>query len=102
MNSSAKAHRVAVGFCLGIDRESSIMTFMNIEALIDELEEEAIEDALRMSDEQKLLAGARLFEYACAITLSGIKADHPDWTHEQALQELNRRVQEQDEFEDAE
>lgn len=75
---------------------------MNFDSLIQELDEEDVEDALRMTDEQKLRAGAELFEYACSITLAGIRCDHPDWSDDQALEELRRRVEEQDRREDCE
>jgi hypothetical protein len=61
-------------------------------AFIDQLDEDDIAHARRMTGEQKLRDGAELFDYACSITLAGIKHQHPDWTHEQAWEELRRRV----------
>src|SRR5258705_1000955 len=39
--------------------------------LIDELYREELRDARRMSPAEKILAGQRLFESACPITLAG-------------------------------
>lgn len=75
---------------------------MKLQALIDALDEEAIEEALAMSDDQKLCAGGELFEYACSITLAGIHADHPGFTREQALNELRHRIEEVERLEDGE
>lgn len=36
-----------------------------------------VEDARRMAPEDKLRAGAELFDYACAITLAGIRSQNP-------------------------
>ena len=60
--------------------------------LIEELEREEVEDARRMSFAQKFLAGAELFDYACAISISGIRHQHPEFNDEQVMQELRRRV----------
>ena len=51
-----------------------------------------VEQARRMSGAEKLRAGAVLFEEACEMTLRGIRFQNPDWTSEQCLQELRRRV----------
>jgi len=48
------------------------------QTLIDRLYFREIEDARRMTPEQKLLAGGDLFDYACEITKAGIRAEHPD------------------------
>lgn len=45
-----------------------------------------------MSFQEKLLAGSELFDDACEITKGGIRADHPEFTEEQALEELRRRL----------
>jgi hypothetical protein len=66
-------------------------------AFIDQLEEDDLEQARQMTGSQKLAAGAELFDYACSITLAGIKHQHPDWTRQEAWEELRRRVYEHDE-----
>jgi hypothetical protein len=60
--------------------------------LIDQLRREDIEQARSMTFEQKFLAGAELFDYACAITKSGIRMQNPQFTEEQVMDELRRRI----------
>jgi len=61
-------------------------------ALIVDLRREEIEDSRRMTFAQKFLAGAELFDYACAVTMSGIRWQHPHFNQEQVLNELRRRL----------
>jgi len=51
-----------------------------------------IRQARRMSPSEKFFAGAELFEYACGITLAGIRNQYPQWTKEQCREELRRRL----------
>ncbi len=67
--------------------------------LIDELYREEVLDARRMSPEAKFLAGEELFEYACSITLEGIRNQNPDFTPEECRRELNRRLEWREEME---
>jgi hypothetical protein len=53
--------------------------------LLDQLRREEIEDARRMSVAQKLAAGGELFDMACEVTLSGIRAEHPGASEEEVL-----------------
>jgi len=46
--------------------------------LIDDLYRERVLRARKMSPEEKFLAGPRLFEMACRITMDGIRSQHPD------------------------
>jgi hypothetical protein len=46
--------------------------------LIDDIYRERILRARRTPPEEKLLAGPRLFEYACRITMEGIRDQFPD------------------------
>ena len=68
--------------------------------LIEQLHREDLEQARSMTPEQKLLAGAELFDYACEITKAGIRAQHPEADEAQVLNllrqrlELGRRIQE--------
>ncbi|MCY2989874.1 MAG: hypothetical protein NTY19_18675 [Planctomycetota bacterium] len=55
--------------------------------LIDELYRERVLRARQMSPEEKLLAGPRLFEYACEITRAGIRQQFPE-ANEQRVQEI--------------
>ena len=59
--------------------------------LIDELFRERV---LRraMSPEEKLLAGPRLFEFACRVARDGIRHQHPDATDEQVEEILLQRL----------
>jgi hypothetical protein len=60
--------------------------------LIIQLDREDIEQARRMSFEQKFIAGAELFDYACGITKAGIRWQNPTFNEEQVMAELRRRV----------
>lgn len=60
--------------------------------LIDQLEREEVEEARRLSFAQKFFGGAELFDYACAISISGIRRQHPEFNEEQVMQELRRRI----------
>lgn len=61
--------------------------------LIDELYREEVLEARRMSPEEKFLLGEQLFEYACSITLAGIRSQNPGFTEEECEQELTRRLE---------
>ena len=60
--------------------------------LIDALYREEVLEARKMSPEDKFLAGEELFEYACSITLEGIRNQHPEFTEPERRQELERRL----------
>ena len=60
--------------------------------LIDELYREELLEARAMSAEEKLLAGERLFEWACEITLAGIRNQFPDYSETQCREALARRL----------
>ena len=55
--------------------------------LIDETYLQRVLRARAMSPEEKLDAGPRLFEYACRITLEGIRHQFPD-ADERRVQEI--------------
>jgi hypothetical protein len=55
--------------------------------LIDELYREEVERARRMSPEDKLLAGPRLFDRSCRIMADGIRDQFPD-ADEQRVKEI--------------
>lgn len=65
---------------------------MNLDELIAQLDAEDLEQARSMTPSQKLWAGGELFDDACRWTLAGIRNQHPDFTPEQALDELRRRL----------
>jgi len=65
---------------------------MSLDELISQLDAEDIEQARLMSPSQKLRAGGDLFDDACRWTLAGIRNQHPEFTPEQAMDELRRRL----------
>ena len=65
---------------------------MFLDDLISQLDAEDIEQARRMTPSQKLRAGGDLFDDACRWTLAGIRNQHPEFTPEQAMDELRRRL----------
>lgn len=50
-------------------------------------------EARRMSPEGKLILGERLFRWACAITLEGIRFQNPNVTEEQCQRLLRERIE---------
>jgi hypothetical protein len=60
--------------------------------LADVLYWERVKRAREMSPEEKFLAGEQLFEYACAITLAGIRDEFAGYSDEQCMGELKRRL----------
>jgi hypothetical protein len=86
----ASRPRQAVRAC-GIPRYDLLN--MSLDELISALDAEDLEQARMMSPSQKLRAGGDLFDDACRWTLAGIRDQHPDFTPEQAMDELRRRVE---------
>lgn len=60
--------------------------------LIDELYRDKVLAARRMLPSEKLLEGARLFDFACAITAAGIRHQHPDADEQRVLEILRNRL----------
>jgi hypothetical protein len=67
--------------------------------LIDQLYREEVLKAREMAPEEKFLAGEELFEYACSITLAGIKSQNPEFSEEDCRRELERRLKLQERME---
>jgi hypothetical protein len=65
---------------------------MSLDDLISQLDAEDLEQARRMTPSQKLRAGGDLFDDACRWTLAGIRNQHPEFTPEQVMDELRRRL----------
>jgi len=61
--------------------------------LIDEQYREELVEARRMAPEEKILAGQRLFEAACRITLAGIRSQFPEASEERCLEILRQRLE---------
>lgn len=58
----------------------------------DALYRERVHRARRMTPEQKVLAGPRLFESACQMTVAGIRHDFPDADEARVQQILRERL----------
>ena len=61
-------------------------------ALADEIYRERVMRARAAPPEEKILAGQRLFESACRITLAGIHDQNPGLTEEQGRKILRERL----------
>ena len=64
-----------------------------IQRLAAELYGERVVEARSMPPEEKLLAGEELFEYACAITLAGIRNQFPGISEEECSRILEERLE---------
>jgi hypothetical protein len=60
--------------------------------LIDALYRDEVSRARGMSPEDKLLAGARLFDWACQITAAGIRNQFPGIDEERVHEILMQRL----------
>ena len=65
---------------------------MSPEESIDLLDAADLEQARKMTPWQKFRAGGDLFDDACRWTLAGIRNQHPEFSPEQAMDELRRRI----------
>ena len=68
-------------------------TDAQIQRLAEDLYRERVVEARAMPPEEKLLAGEELFDYACAITLAGIRNQFPGVSEEESLQLLEKRLE---------
>ena len=66
----------------------AVTTDAQIRKLADDLYRERVIEARAMPPEEKLLAGEELFDYACAITLAGIRDQFPGVSEEESLKIL--------------
>ena len=60
--------------------------------LVDQLYRGKVRAARRMSPADKLIAGARLFDYACAVTAAGIRHQFPEADERRVLEILRQRL----------
>ena len=60
--------------------------------LIDALYREEVAAARRLTPSEKFLAGLRLFDYACRVTLAGIRRQHPDASEDRLHEILRERL----------
>jgi hypothetical protein len=68
-------------------------TDAQIQRLAEDLYRERVVEARAMPPEEKLLAGEELFDYACAITIAGIRNQFPGVSEEESLQLLEKRLE---------
>jgi hypothetical protein len=64
-----------------------------IKRLAEDLYRERVVEARAMPPEEKLLAGEELFDYACSITLAGIRNQFPGASEEESLKILEERLE---------
>jgi len=64
----------------------------NFQPLADELFWKRIERSRSLSPEARMKAGPELFDYACSITLAGLREQMPTATETELLAELRRRL----------
>lgn len=61
--------------------------------LADALYRERVLRARRTPPEERILEGPRLFDYACSITLAGLRSDLPGASDAELRQALHRRLE---------
>jgi hypothetical protein len=67
-------------------------TDAQIQRLAEDLYRERVVEARAMPPEEKLLAGEELFDYACAITLAGIRNQFPGVSEEECRRIIEERL----------
>jgi hypothetical protein len=60
---------------------------------IDDFWREEVENARQMTPQQRLEASGELFDYACLISESGIRSQHPNADDAEVLQRLRQRIE---------
>jgi hypothetical protein len=68
-------------------------TMLSTDELIEDLDRDKLEAARRMRPGEKLLAGPRLFDFACKFALADIRRRNPDATQDRLIELLRERVQ---------
>ncbi|MDX1970624.1 MAG: hypothetical protein SFV23_25870 [Planctomycetaceae bacterium] len=58
----------------------------------DDLFRERVLRARAMTPSQRLMRGLELFDEACAVALSAIRSQNPQWTDAECRAELTRRI----------
>lgn len=71
-------------------------------SLAEELFRERVLEARQMSPEEKFLAGEELFEWACSITLAGIRHQNPGIDEKESRRILEERLKMREQWEKAE
>ena len=73
-------------------RDRAATADLQIQRLAEEIYRERVAEASMMPPEEKLLAGEELFDYACSITLAGIRDQNPGLSEEECLRILEERL----------
>jgi hypothetical protein len=60
--------------------------------LADAIYRDRVLSARRTPPEERIMDGPRLFDYACAITLAGLRSEHPNATEVELREALRRRM----------
>ncbi|HEX4350990.1 MAG TPA: hypothetical protein VH251_11410 [Verrucomicrobiae bacterium] len=63
------------------------------QSLADELYRERVLRARRTPPEERILDGPRLFDYACSVTLAGLRSELPGASEDELRQALRRRLE---------
>jgi hypothetical protein len=63
------------------------------QSLADELYRERVLRARRTPPEERILDGPRLFDYACSVTLAGLRSELPHANNDELRQALRRRLE---------
>lgn len=82
------------------EREPGYVPPPSTQRLIDELYRAEILQARELPPAEKALAGQRLFESACRITLAGIRQQFPNASDEECLEILRKRLELQRQLEE--
>ena len=75
-----------------IQKESSEAHMELTQELGDQLYREEVLASRAMTPEQRVLAGARLFGFACKIAADGIRAQYPEASEEEVGRRLVERL----------
>jgi hypothetical protein len=68
--------------------------------LADAIEHGRFERAMAMSPEEKFFAGGQLFEFACRVTMAGIRDQYPGVSEDEALKILRQRMEKSRQYEE--
>jgi hypothetical protein len=66
---------------------------IDFQPLADALYRERVLRARRMPPEERILDGPRLFDYACSITLAGLRSEFPAASEMELRLALRRRLE---------
>jgi len=64
----------------------------DFQPLADALYRERVLRARRTPPEERILDGPRLFDYACTITLAGLRTENPNATEAELRETLRQRL----------